>query len=173
MQTEITAAELHGHLCGRLVGGHMIIGQSGERMVRDLLNLAPADVGAAIPLCLELMEESERQFEGNLFEFQMLLPDDESALPMRIESLSDWCNGMLEGLGHTLAAGEMEQSAEAREIFHDLAEVGNISLEVEESEENEAYYTELYEYVRVAAMNLYTLFRNDALKEAEKDAERH
>lgn len=171
LQVEISAAEVHGHLCGRLVGGHILVGASGKRIIQDVLNLDPNQGGDAIELCLEIMQESDKQLETSTFGFELLLPDDDSGLESRLESLADWCNGFLEGLGHTLAASELNRNAEMREILGDLADIGNLSREVEDTNENEAYYTELYEYVRIAVMNLYSLFRTNALDEAE--SERH
>lgn len=171
MQVEVGASEVHGHLCGRLVGGHIILGTGGQRVVQDLLGLEVGQENEAVQSWLELMQHSDKQLETTTFEFEMLLPDDDYDLGVRLESLADWCNGFLEGLGHTLAASELKSNAEMREILSDLAEIGNLSLDVEDTNENEAYYAELYEYVRIAVMNLYSLFRTSALDEAE--GERH
>lgn len=171
MQLESGASEVHGHLCGRLVGGHIVSGTGGKRVVQDLLNLEAGQESDALSSYLELMEQSDKQFDATAFGFEMLLPDDEYDLVVRLEALADWCNGFLEGLGHTLAASELKSNAEMREILADLADIGNLSLDVEETNENEAYYAELYEYVRIAVMNLHSLFRTKALDEAE--GERH
>ncbi len=170
---EFRLGEIHGHLCGRLVGGHVLVGSSGQRIVENLLNIQSGESPELIGQMVDLMQQSYRQLETSTFGFELLLPDDDWALASRLESLADWCNGFLEGLGHTLAASELSKDAEMREILVDLAEIGNLSLEVDESNENEAYYTELYEYVRVAVMNLYALFRASAQDEAEDAPERH
>lgn len=171
LQVEASASEVHGHLCGRLVGGHIVVGSGGKRAVQDMLNLEPGQESDAATAMLEIMQQSDKQFEASAFGFEMLVPDDEFSLEVRLEGLADWCNGFLEGLGHTLAASELKSHAEMQEILSDLADIGNLSLEVEDTNENEAYYAELYEYVRVAVMNLHALFRTNALDEA--DAERH
>jgi uncharacterized protein YgfB (UPF0149 family) len=171
LQVEVSASEVHGHLCGRLVGGHIIMGAGGKRVIEDLLNLDAGQQNDAVDSCLELMQQSDKQLDTSTFGFEMLVPDDDYDLSVRLEGLADWCNGFLQGLGHTLAASELKSNAEMREMLADLADIGNLSLDVEETNENEAYYAELHEYVRIAVMNLYSLFRTKALDEAK--GERH
>lgn len=165
----ISAAELHGHLCGRAVGGHIVAGDGGRRLVYGLLNQEGQESSEdALSLSVEIAEESEQRLENTLFDFELLLPDDQAPLNTRLEAMADWANGLLEGLGHCLEAADLKRDPEVREILADLAEIGNMAMEAEDTEDNEAHYAELYEYLRVAVVNLYTIFRAAAQDEADE-----
>ncbi len=112
------------------------------------------------------------QYEDPEFGFELLLPDDEEELGYRIRALSDWCQGFLVGFGTGVKTKEQSFSEESQEVLKDLVEISQVGDEVEQggSEEEEAAFFELEEYVRTAAMMLYSEFgveqsSNEAPKE--------
>lgn len=88
--------------------------------------------------------------------FTPLLPDDGAPLRSRVESLAAWCSGFLFGLSSRVPLDRASLSQDAGEALNDLSEFtragydprANIELE-------ETAYTELLEYVRVAAQLLF------------------
>jgi len=70
-------------------------------------------------------------------------------------------------------AEEKNFSQEAQEVLRDLIEISNVAedLEQEGGEEDEVALTELEEYVRTAAMMLYSEFGLERSRSAEDDLE--
>ncbi|WP_255516476.1 UPF0149 family protein [Luteimonas suaedae] len=146
----VSAAELHGGLCGWVAGG----GADGPEWLRRVLvddNLpAPPDE----PL-EQLRRASVAQLEDRSFGFELLLlPDTEATLYERSGALFDWCRGFLGGFG--LAAGQAPSlSEEGSEALADLAKLAAASPQDDGDQEDEAALAELEEFVRVAALLLH------------------
>lgn len=105
---------------------------------------------------VELYSQTLAQFESNDFEFTLLLPDDEQLLAQRVEALGSWCGGFLSGFG-LHAERQSKLSAEADEGLRDLAQIARIAADSDaESEEDEADLMEVEEYVRMAAMLIFS-----------------
>ncbi len=86
--------------------------------------------------------------------FEPVLPPDTAPLPLRIEALADFSEGLLFGIG---AAGQLQREAvseEVQELMRDLAEICKVAVEGDE-EGGEEDYAEIVEYLRVAAQTLY------------------
>ena len=147
----IRPAELHGLLCGsacaggaledqawlgRLVehAGEDVAGQGDDAALiwfrnRALVNLGDADL-----------------------RFDLLLPDEEASLMVRLDALAAWCSGFLSGFG--LAGGQTEHLDEdGSSGLRDLAAIADLDPDSEELEAEENY-AELVEYVRVVVLLL-------------------
>ncbi|WKE65117.1 UPF0149 family protein [Gallaecimonas kandeliae] len=154
---QITAspAELHGIITGLVSSGLAMDGKSWLEPLYDLTNNGLAfsqPVKEALePLYLELCQ----QLVGADFEFQLLLPAEDEALPDRIQALCDWAQGFLAGYG--VQAGKAKVSAEVKEALDDLAEIANLSTDVEEDDDMaESAFIEVEEYLRVVAMLVFS-----------------
>lgn len=91
-----------------------------------------------------------------LFEFQMVLPDDEEALPVRAEALGVWCQGFLTGMQLAGVPITDREPSELTEAIDDLIEIAKMNYDdVDAGEEDEGAYVELVEYVRVAVIFIY------------------
>jgi uncharacterized protein YgfB (UPF0149 family) len=146
----LSAAEFHGGLCGVLcVGG-------------------PEAVGAWLGRCTAELEEISARLEsaswaaltGDEMAFSPLLPNDATALPVRVRALASWCAGFVSGLGQGGAGfeGALGESDEVAEIVGDLIEIGKASLDVEaagDDESAEAAYAEVAEFVRVGVQIVF------------------
>jgi len=142
---QLSAAELHGMATGMLCG---------NANARSADWLAEVLVGAVLPddrrqLLERLFEESRRLLAGDDFEFDLLLPDDETDLEERVTALKSWCQGFLYGVG--MAAKEQGLDPEMREIIHDIGEFTKLDSEAE-GEEDEQAYMEITEYLRAAVL---------------------
>jgi len=100
--------------------------------------------------------------------FNPLLPDDDYVLTERVDSLSIWVRGFLEGLSIAASDKLATLDKELQEIIRDLVEICNIDSRVEAGEAGEKEFCEIYEYVRVCVLNLYAEFNTP---KAGKDAE--
>lgn len=149
------AAECHGTLCG------LLCTRPGDLETRWLLHVMPdspseANVAACRDALKILYRQTTANLEGMQMQFLPLLPEDDSALEERVVRLRHWCQGFLFGLG----VGEVEDidrlPPDVQEAVGDLAEIARVAISVdEEDDEDEAAWTEILEYVRVAAQLVY------------------
>jgi|SaaInlV_100m_DNA_5_1039725.scaffolds.fasta_scaffold02799_5 uncharacterized protein len=155
IEAPISVPEYHGHLIGRHVGGHEIIGSAGMKMISEL---------TAVPLP-RLIEDADfwkahmaqliQNFEKENYGFQPLLPDDDLTLAERLFGLSNWCTGFLNGVGCALDASAAAALLKDDDTLSDFTEITNIDFDASETNENEALYNELVEYVRLASLNMH------------------
>ncbi|MBC7192746.1 UPF0149 family protein [Marinobacter sp.] len=155
-------SELHGGLCGRLA--------AGSRMdARDWLALVCEQMGlpeSAPEESVDLKEFMTRAYDQTLellkasdMSFQPLMPDDDYALEQRLEALSCWVRGFLEGLALSAGASLGEAPEEIREVIGDMVAISQVADQEEEGgEESEQQLLEIVEYVRLGALSVFTEF---------------
>ena len=163
----VTAAEVHGGLCGYLcAGGNAEPGQWLEQLCIDTDALP---TGAEPQLEL-LRRATLALLDDPSMRFAPLLPDDEIALPARVQALADWCAGFLGGFGLT-GVGEREGlSDQGRDALRDLERIAHFGYEAGDDDEDENALTEILEYVRVAVLLLH---QESTHIGAPSDATRH
>jgi uncharacterized protein YgfB (UPF0149 family) len=90
--------------------------------------------------------------------FQPLLPDDDYAIEQRLEALTSWVRGFLEGMA--LSAGQAlgEAPDEIRELIEDLVAISQVADDDEPDDESEQQLMEIVEYVRLGALAVFTEF---------------
>ena len=152
---ESGAAECHGMFCGLLCGGAVEpesawLGQLLQD--RDDLDLLVQECEQGLRA---LGAETREAVDGPGLGFTPLLPDDERPMAERALALSEWCQGFLYGVGLTGTRDE-HLSPETAEALRNLADIVHLDSDVAaDSEEDEEAYTELTEFVWVAAMLIY------------------
>ncbi len=107
----------------------------------------------------DLFEVTYRQLTERQSEFAPLLPGDDQSTMVRAQALAHWSEGFLHGL---VSAGQ-DQRVRKRlaaeplaEIVKDLLELTRAAAgEAEDAESDEMAYTEIVEYLRVAAQLAY------------------
>jgi uncharacterized protein YgfB (UPF0149 family) len=172
----ISCSEIHGLISG--LGSVALVGNYTQVEKIVLRHLDESECSEQAQDALRTMQEAVlEQFEDIDFAFEVLLPDDDEELQLRIHALAQWCQGFLVGFGTGVKASEMNFSPEAQEVLRDLIEISNVAEELEQdgAEEDEVAFTELTEYVRTAAMMLYSEFglekqtssTNDSLNDGE------
>jgi hypothetical protein len=154
---KLHASQVHGLICGILCGNpkstaaweELVTGGKETPKTHELLQL--------------LYDTSAQQLDEFLFETQLILPLDDEALPQRAEALTLWCQGFLTGLKLVQVQIVDREASEVTEAINDIIEIAKMNYdEVVASEEDEAAYVELVEYVRVAVILIY-----QDLREAE------
>jgi hypothetical protein len=163
----VGAAESHGTACGAVCVG----ADGGDTWINHLLDEA-AGSAAALRECrrelLSLRDKSKKLLRDGTLDFTPLLPDDETGLAERTAALGDWCQGFLYGLG---LAGERLQldslTDEVNEVLRDMGQIAQAGFEGEDSDEDEAAYTEILEYVRVGVQLIYEELQTDDRQAAE------
>ncbi|RMF19807.1 MAG: hypothetical protein D6758_01055 [Gammaproteobacteria bacterium] len=144
-------AAVQGLMCGLIAGGQTRLEGAGWQALRDL---AAVQEEQAPPALKALYEEMYADLEQEAFGLDLALPEDTVHCSQRVEALAEWCRGFIEGL---IAAAPriLNENEEASEIVQDLMKVGEVSPDVEGTEEDERHLLELTEFVRVAVINLY------------------
>lgn len=158
-----SAAELQGVLCGRLCTGEQLQAEHWQEIALEFL-----DLDCLSPLSEEqealftlVLNRTQALLTDEQFRFTPLLPCDSAGLERRAEALSRWCEGFLYGLGQSIAkAGLHEGDKLPKDVSDALRDMAHISQAVvedgtESMEENEVYWMELVEYVKVAVLTIY------------------
>jgi yecA family protein len=153
------ASQTHGLLSGRLATAGTEVGFEWLSQVLD--GTDPADVlrNECEVMLGTLFESTARQLSERLSEFALLLPSDEDSLIIRATALAHWCEGFLHGLvsaSHGEALKKRLGEEPLADIIKDMLQITRAAEEHEnEDDEIDEAYTELVEYVRVAAQLAY------------------
>jgi len=159
------ATESHGALCGMLcaqgateasqwmlnvLGEHEETSRGLQQVGKKLLGIHKITV--------EQMNDSDADFE-------LMLPDDDEPLEMRVEGLGMWCQGFVYGLA---VGGIKEDSVlpeDSKELIQDILEISRagyvadneaeLATDEEDSEEDEVAFMEVCEYVRMGVLLIY------------------
>ncbi|HCE41371.1 UPF0149 family protein [Alloalcanivorax profundimaris] len=153
----VSPSELHGVICGLLATGQ---GHDDATLLGTLAahaeqpqGLAP-DLAGDLVLCRDAASEG---FAGTGLELDLLLPDDEDDLGLRVAALGQWAEGFLVGFG-TGAAGvnDSQLSPGIQEALSDLSAISQVSTPEDDGEEEERMLEQVTEHCRMAAMMIYT-----------------
>ncbi|MBR9827893.1 MAG: UPF0149 family protein [Oceanospirillales bacterium] len=153
----VSPAELHGLLAGQLAAGARFDPTTLLQRIQQLLDLEPFSGAAVRTGVMQLYLATLQQFEAPDFSLELLLPDDDQPLPIRADALGVWCSGFLSGFGLQERKGAQGLSVEGQETLRDLAQIVQISTAADaDSEEDEGDLMEVQEYVRMAALLVFS-----------------
>jgi len=147
-----SAAELQGALCGLLcldaqanrATWHKKIFADYDPSEEDLLDLTA------------LFDDTMQGLNSLDFDLQLDLADDNAPLPSRLISMTNWCQGLIFGLGVSGLTNETELSAESQEYLADVINISQITAtDLDENEDDEANFEELVEYLRMGLFLLH------------------
>ncbi len=159
------ATESHGALCGMLcaqgateasqwmlcvLGEHEETSKALQQVGKKLLGIHKITV--------EQMNDTDADFD-------LMLPDDDEPLEMRVEGLGMWCQGFVYGL----AVGGIKEDTvlpeDSKELIQDILEISRagyvadneaeLATDEEDSEEDEVAFMEVCEYVRMGILLIY------------------
>lgn len=147
------ASELHGLVSGYVCSGlendgagYLMdwLGEAPEAGIHDLLDRLIVDTGS-------VLADPE-------IGFQPLVPDEEHPLGQRGKAISRWCMGFMSGFGATVDFNEKTLDDEVKEVLADLDRISRMTEDIPDSEENEADFTEIIEYVRVSTLLVFASY---------------
>ena len=160
------ASESHGALCGMLCAqGATDASQWMLHVLGEHEETSPAlqTVGKQL---LQLHKVTTEQMNDSEVDFELMLPDDEESLELRVEALGTWCQGFVYGL----AAGGIQEDTQlpedSKELITDILEISRAGYAADEeaemnagidddSEEDEVAFMEVSEYVRMGILLIY------------------
>lgn len=152
-----SASRLHGIFCAYVsASAH----REGEAYLRALTTHDVKDVPAlreATFALFGLYTVTQQQVQDHAFEFELLLPDDDTDLSVRAEAFSEWCDGFIEGL--LMLGVDVESFDEdVQDAFHDLKEFVTLDCDaIEADEEDERAFMQICEHARVTVLHIYSL----------------
>ncbi|MDP6968490.1 MAG: UPF0149 family protein [Gammaproteobacteria bacterium] len=158
-----TPAELHGLMCGQLAAGVRFDADAWLAMVVAHLDVQEIEDDDDKAELVGLYELALSQLSDGGFTFALLLPEDDTELAARAESLGSWCSGFLGGFGLAFDRKTQKLTADITETMDDLSQIALISLEDEDDAEAEQGLMELVEYVRMAALMVFSEFNQAAV----------
>lgn len=167
-----SSSEIHGLVSGLASVGLASNLERVENIVCRHLDESECPEQARAAL-MEIQNCVLEQLESADFAFKILLPDDSEDLHLRVNALSAWCQGFLVGFGTGVKTADVSFSEEAQEVLRDLVEISNVeqSLADDVEEEDEVAFVELEEYIRTAAMMLYSEFGVEPVSEGNNTEE--
>lgn len=153
----INASELHGSLCGYLCAGGVAGAQAWcEALALEALQDLISDDAGARRTFDQFFNQSQARLIDPQLAFEPMLPDAEDRLPQRAAALVEWCRGFVGGLGLAGNDGAGALSDDGQEVLGDLSRIAASDLVSGDSDDDEADFTEVVEYVRVGVLLLMT-----------------
>lgn len=148
-----TVSELHGIICGKLCAGNT---EEDATLTWQLLGQENKPSKILSDLIIRLQMNIIEQLNAEDFSFQLLLPDDEEELALRLHALGNWCEGFISGFGGAYAKGDSSLLEETREVLKDFTAIANVDDSGQEPAENdEQDFMEVQEYVRMATYSVF------------------
>jgi uncharacterized protein YgfB (UPF0149 family) len=153
VEADASAAESHGVICGIICASGV---QDPPLWLDHLLGegkTASAMAQSAQLLLTELYSEALLRLNDGDLGLDLLLPDDDTPLPLRSKALGEWCQGFLYGLALGGVREDGVRKGDLGEIMHDFYEISNTRFEHELTDEDEeSAYAEIVEYVRMSVL---------------------
>jgi uncharacterized protein YgfB (UPF0149 family) len=147
------AAEAHGSLCGALCS---MSPYKMQDWINEILPDGTALSDESAAMIERVFTATASSFGEQGMQFEPLLPDDEQPLNGRANALALWCTGFLYGLGTGHISDLEALGGDVGEIVRDFTEISRASGDEADSDEsNEQAYTELVEFIRVAAQVVF------------------
>ncbi len=162
-----STAELQGALCGLLclnpqanrVTWYKSLFEDVDPSEEEILDLTA------------LFDQTVQSLNSLDFDLQLDLPDDNAPLSSRISAMSDWCQGLIFGLGASGLTDDTELSTDCKEYIADIINISQINdNDLEDSDDDEANFEELVEYLR---MGLFLIYGELQPQDATNDSIEH
>ncbi len=155
-ESGIEASECHGSLCGVLCAQRTFDPQPWAEYVLGTCDPDNAYVPETQQELAELCDSAIYALNDPEFGFQPLLPSDDESLQYRTQAVSQWCQGYLEGLRLGGIPHPDQLEGDAGEVVRDLFEISKAArFKVDDTDENEADFAELVEYLRAGVRLVY------------------
>lgn len=153
LDSEAQPAEMHGLAVGQICAGRELNAQQWLALLSDFMGVELAEQQQAQPLLLGLLAASQSQLEDPELAFEPLLADDDHEIDVRLEALSQWCQGFINGFA--LVSKDQDKWPElVGDAMEDMTALSQVGLDDDDEGAEEAY-AEVYEYLRLLTLNIY------------------
>lgn len=149
------ASEAHGLLTGLACRG-VTTQQLANKIY--LFQVESDDAAGEYLTLLEgLFELIIRDLNSSQPTFDVLIPEDDDPLILRVDELTNWCGGYIQGFCHDGDHLIRQRSIEAQEMIQNIMDISGMQLghtEIE-AEEQERALTEVEEFLRIGIQFIY------------------
>lgn len=156
----LSPAYLHGSAAGVLAAGQRPSESEWSHWACHQVGVSTAD-HKGLGLALEaLFLLTLAELEDDNFTFQLLLPEDESALADRLQALGQWTDAFISafGAGGAVTAGD-DIPTIINEALQDLADIAGLDAANTDPEDaSEEDYTAVAEHVRISCLMIFLEF---------------
>ncbi len=150
----VSPAELHGLLTGMLCGGLPLDNQSWKPVLYDYTNDGLGWSSQALQLAQNLYDYCIENLSGDGLEFEMLLAGEEE-LVIYAETVSDWVNHFISGIGLS-GAQLIKLPEQSKEALADLEEIARLGIdEDDDMQEQAALLEQVIEHVKACVLIIH------------------
>ena len=154
-------AEAHGTLCGMAcISGTTCI-DSWLTIVLEGQDSNNLQLHETRQILTNLYNNTYEKLTSSNYSLEVFVHNDDTALDIRVEDLSLWCQGFLYGLSAAGLSDINKLPVDASEILQDMSDISKAGYEQEDDEESEAAFAEILEYIRIGAYVIFNTFNND------------
>lgn len=164
-------SELHGLLAGELAAGERLSSERWENLALEHLGCDRLEEQQAdeqgdeqvSPRALlhAFYAATLAALQSEDMDFQLLLPAEQAPLNQRLEALSNWVRGFLEGMARAAGDGLSQAPDDIRELIRDFVAISQVESDADDGEEDgDRDIEELSEYIRVGVLNVFAEFNH-------------
>ncbi|GAB3003161.1 UPF0149 family protein [Psychrosphaera aestuarii] len=146
-----TASEFHGLLVGLISGGMFKGSKDYQEHLAELFNNGMTIKGKIKVAAQDIVSSIYDQLEAGEMAFEILMMDDDEPLSDQAEELINWVQYFLVGFGLNKRDLKLA-SNDVREVIEDLTNITRMDSEMEDTNENQADFYEVVEFIRVSAI---------------------
>jgi hypothetical protein len=149
-----TASELHGLLTGLVAGGMFKDSEDYLEHMAEMFNNGLSIKNPLKTTSEKMVKEIFSQFDSMEMSFELLLMDEDETLADQAQELLNWVQYFLVGFG--LNKRDLKATSnEVREIIEDFTNITHMETDIEDSNENQADFYEVIEFIRVSSVLCY------------------
>ncbi|GLO59892.1 UPF0149 protein [Vibrio sp. MACH09] len=151
----VRPAELQGLLIGMISGGLSITDKSWQALIFDYTNDGMGWQDNALRVGTEIFKAAVTELTGSEIELSMLLADDNEPLQEQADSLSEWVNHFISGLG--LAGLTLKDAPkDVKEALGDLEEISKLGIDEDDDMQEQADLLEqVIEHVKACVLTVH------------------
>jgi len=161
LNTDDTISSAHGLLCGFYCVKQDIQLDDWLNEILVTIDLNNLTEKEAHHVLAEIFNNTSEQLSDPTLNFWPVIADDESPLREQANTLIEWCQGLLVGLGLSSIEASDE---EVLEMIKDISEISQMDADLLDNEENTQDFYEIVEFVRIGV-----LFIQETLQPSKQD----
>lgn len=160
-------SELHGLLAGELAAGERLSSERWENLALEHLGCdslqeeETEDQASPRALLHAFYAATLAALQSEDMDFRLLLPLEQAPLNQRLEALSNWVRGFLEGMARAAGDGLSQAPDDIRELIRDFVAISQVESDADNSEDDGDHdIEEVSEYIRVGVLNVFAEFNH-------------
>jgi yecA family protein len=149
LDTDDTLSSAHGILCGFACLKSDLLIDDWLNEILNNVDFNDSGVQNIQEHLTHIFNETQLQLNDETLNFQLLIADEDASIKEQADTLVQWCQGFLMGLGLQKISTSDE---EVLELIKDFSEISRLDVEVLDSENNAQDLSEIIEFVRMGVL---------------------